>query len=229
MKIALHGYGRMGCAVEAAALARGHEIGAIFDSAHPVDPAELAGADAVIDFSEAEAVDAIVDASCEAKVSLVIGTTGWSHGIDDVRARSAEAGIGVVYSSNFAPGANVAFAVARYMAEMLSSLEGWDAGIEERHHHRKKDAPSGTAIRLAEIVRSGSGQRWDPSIVSSRVGDEPGTHRLFFDSPEEVLEIVHRARSRSGFATGAVIAAERLAGRVGFFRFDELLEMRSLK
>lgn len=209
MKLALHGYGKMGRAVERIAKERGHEIVALVHR-----DSDLKGAEAIIDFSQAAVVGHAVDLACANRVDLVIGTTGWK---DDVKSKIEKAGIGCVYASNFSPGANVVFALARRAGELFSKFPEYAAGIEERHHAQKKDAPSGTALRIAEEVGS------KPPIVSSRVGSEFGLHTLFFDSPDDLVEISHRARSRDGFARGAVLAAELIKGKKGFMRFDELV------
>jgi 4-hydroxy-tetrahydrodipicolinate reductase len=219
MKLALHGYGKMGHAVDAIARQRGHEIVAVLDKAKR----ELNGAEVLIDFSQAGAVDEAVKISCDARIGLVIGTTGWDNRLDEIRRAIEKAGISAVYASNFSPGANVTFALARRAGELLARFPQYAAGMEERHHSQKKDAPSGTALRIAAEVRGGSGGKLEPAIVSSRVGAEVGLHTLFFDSPDDVVEITHRARSRDGFARGAVIAAEMLPGRKGLIRFDELV------
>ena len=209
MKLALHGHGKMGRAVQRIAAERGHEIVAFCHR-----DANLNGAEAIIDFSQAPAVAHAVDLACSNGVNLVIGTTGWK---DDVKSRVEKANIGCVYASNFSPGANVVFALARRAGELFSRFPEYAAGIEERHHAQKKDAPSGTALRIAQEV----GMK--PPIASSRVGSEFGLHTLFFDSPDDLVEITHRARSRDGFARGAVLAAELMRGRKGFIRFDELV------
>ncbi|HUO84667.1 MAG TPA: dihydrodipicolinate reductase C-terminal domain-containing protein, partial [Thermoanaerobaculia bacterium] len=180
-------------------------------------------ADVMIDFSHATALDAVVGAACEAGIPLVIGTTGWTGRLEEIRARCEGAGIAVVHAANFSPGANILFALARRAAELAIRFDGYAAGIEERHHAQKKDAPSGTALRVAGEVRSGSGGRLDPPIAASRVGSEFGLHTLFFDSPDDLIELTHRARGREGFARGAVIAAELLRERTGFFTFEELI------
>ena len=200
----------MGRAVEKIATERGHEIVAFCHR-----DAELNGAEVIIDFSQAAAVAHAVDLACANGVDLVIGTTGWN---EDLRARIEQAKIGCVYASNFSPGANVVFALARRAGELFERFPEYSAGIEERHHAQKKDAPSGTALRIAAEVG-----KMHPPIVSSRVGSEFGLHTLFFDSPDDVIEISHRARSRDGFARGAVLAAEMIRGRKGFIRFDELV------
>jgi 4-hydroxy-tetrahydrodipicolinate reductase len=210
MKIALHGHGKMGQAVERVAQANGHEI---------VDAADRA--DVLIDFSHASALDRVLSIATDNGLDLVIGTTGWNDRIDEVRQRVAN--IGCVYASNFSPGANVVFALARRAGELLVKFPQYAPGMEERHHSQKKDAPSGTAIRIANEVKSGSGGKLDPPIASSRVGSEFGLHTLFFDSPDDLIEISHRARGREGFARGAVVAAELVRGRKGLMTFDELI------
>lgn len=221
MRIAISGSGRMGKEVERAALDRGHEIVAVFDSANPPSAGRLEGADAMIDFSLADALDGIVRAAVDSKTNLVVGTTGWDERRDEIR-RATE-GIGFVWASNFSPGANILFALARRASSLARTFGGFEAGIEERHHSGKVDSPSGTAKRLADAVRVASEGDLDPSISASRVGAEFGLHTLFFDSEDDLVELSHRARSRRGFATGAVIAAERLDGRHGFFTFAELI------
>jgi 4-hydroxy-tetrahydrodipicolinate reductase len=189
---------------------------------HDVVPKPVAGADVLIDFSHASVLDHAVGFACDQKIDLVIGTTGWNDRLDEVRARVEQAGIACVYASNFSPGANAMFALARRAGELFARFPQYAAGMEERHHAQKKDAPSGTALKIASEVKDGSGGKLDPPIVSSRVGAEFGLHTLFFDSPDDLVEISHRARGREGFARGAVIAAERIRGRKGLVRFDEL-------
>ena len=220
MKLALHGYGRMGQAVEKVARERGHEIVAIFDS-HK-SPA-LAGAEVMIDFSVASSMVRAVDTCCSNRIPLVIGTTGWNERLDDVRRKVEKAGIGAVYASNFSPGANVMFALARRAGELFARFPQYATGMEERHHSQKKDSPSGTALRIASEVREGSGGKLEPPIAASRVGSEFGLHTLFFDSADDLVEISHRARGRDGFARGAVMAAEMIGSRKGLIRFDELV------
>lgn len=219
MKLALHGYGKMGHAVERIAKEQGHEVVAFFASSR--EP-ELAGAEVLIDFSQPNAIDHALGVACDNQLDLVIGTTGWNDRLADVKSRIDGAGIGCVYASNFSPGANVLFQLASQAAALFARFPQYAAGIEERHHAQKKDAPSGTALRIASEVREGSGGKVDPTIAASRVGSEFGLHTLFFDSPDDLIEISHRARGRDGFARGAVVAAELIRGRKGLFRFDEL-------
>ena len=220
MKLAIHGYGKMGHTIEKVAKSHGHEVVAVFD----VDrESEMNGAEVLIDFSHASALDHALSLACDNGCGIVIGTTGWNDRLDDVRARLEKAGVGAVYASNFSPGANVTFALARRAGELLARFPQYAAGMEERHHSQKKDAPSGTALRIATEVREGSKGKLDPPIAASRVGSEFGLHTLYFDSPDDLIEISHRARGRDGFAQGAVLAAELIRRRKGFFRFDELV------
>lgn len=220
MKLALHGYGRMGRTIERVAVEAGHEIVCILDEGRR-DP--LGAAEAIIDFSHASALDDALSVACDRGLPLVIGTTGWNGRLTEVRARVEAASIGCVYASNFSPGANVVFALARQAGSLFARFPQYAAGMEERHHSQKKDAPSGTALKIASEVREGSGGAIDPPIAASRVGAEFGLHTLYFDSPDDLVEISHRARGRDGFARGAVVAAEMIRGRSGFFRFDELV------
>jgi 4-hydroxy-tetrahydrodipicolinate reductase len=220
MKIALHGYGKMGQTIERVAKAAGHEVVSIFD----VDRDEpLNGAEVLIDFSHASALDRAVGIACDNGIDIVIGTTGWNDRIEDVRGRIEQSKTGGVYASNFSPGANVVFALARRAGELFERFPQYAAGMEERHHSQKKDAPSGTALRIAAEVKGGSGGKLDPAIAASRVGSEFGLHTLFFDSADDLIEISHRARGREGFARGAVVAAELVRGRKGLLKFDELI------
>jgi len=220
VKLALHGYGKMGRTIEKVAREAGHDVVCIFDVDRN-DP--IAGAEVLIDFSHAGALDHALGIAIENKLDMVIGTTGWNDRMDDVRKRVDGAGIGCVYASNFSPGANVTFALARRAGELFAKFPQYAAGMEERHHSQKLDAPSGTAIRIANEVKDGSGGKLDPPIAASRVGAEFGLHTIFFDSTDDLIEISHRARGRDGFARGAVLAAELVRGRKGLIRFDELV------
>jgi 4-hydroxy-tetrahydrodipicolinate reductase len=222
MKIAIHGYGKMGKTIEKVAIESGHQVVSILDG-HAGERQELGGAEVMIDFSHADALDETLDLACDHKIGLVIGTTGWNDRLAEVKERVESAGIGCVYASNFSPGANVVFGLAQRAGELVAHFPQYEAAMEERHHSQKKDAPSGTALRIAGAVKAGSDSKLDPPIVSSRAGSEFGLHTLFFDSPDDLIEISHRARGREGFARGAVMAAALLRGRKGLFRFDELV------
>ena len=218
MKIAIHGYGKMGKTIERVAREMGHDVVCILDVDRndPID-----GAEVLIDFSHASALDHALGVAIENNLNMVIGTTGWNERVEDIRKRVDGAGIACVYASNFSPGANVMFALARRAGELFARFPQYAAGMEERHHSQKKDAPSGTALKIASEVKEGSEGKLDPPIAASRVGAEFGLHTLFFDSPDDLVEISHRARGREGFARGAVFAAERIGERKGLVRFDE--------
>jgi len=215
----------MGQAVERLAGERGHEIVAIATSRNPFGSLPD-GTDVIIDFSHAASIGNLVDFAMANRLNLVTGTTGWDRERGAIEKRCCESGIGVVHAANFSPGANVLFALAREAAHLFSCFPGYESGIEERHHSKKRDAPSGTAIGLADAV-AGEAERSRPAIASSRVGSEYGLHTLFFDSPDDLVEISHRARSRDGFARGALLAAEMVKGRKGFFSFEELIALQS--
>ena len=220
MRIAIHGYGKMGKTIEKVALENGHEIAAIYD----IDrESPINGSEVLIDFSHAGALDHALQLAASNRIPLVIGTTGWNERLSDVRGKIEKAGIGAVYASNFSPGANVMFALARRAGELFARFPQYAAGMVERHHSQKRDAPSGTAIRIASEVKEGSGGKLEPAIVASRVGSEFGLHTVFFDSADDLIEISHRARGRDGFARGAVLAAGLIRGKRGLFRFDELV------
>jgi 4-hydroxy-tetrahydrodipicolinate reductase len=225
VKIAVHGYGRMGKAVEKVARERGHEIAAIFSSSSPATAEQLADVDVVIDFSNRAALDGLIGAVRGTGAALVIGTTGWDDRAGAIEAACREAGTAMVHASNFSPGANILFYLARAAAKRFASVSGYQAGIEERHHAKKVDAPSGTALRLKGEVVEGSDGAFDPPVAASRVGAEFGLHTLFFDSQDDLVEITHRARNRDGFARGAVLAAERIQGMSGVYRFEQLLQV----
>lgn len=223
MRIAIHGYGRMGRSVERLAVPMGHEVGIVFDQSKPITAGSLSGIDAVIDFSHASAVGSVVEACCKAKVNLVTGTTGWDDEIEAAVSAVREAGIAMVHAANFSPGATILFALARQAGRLAAAFGGFEMGIEERHHSMKKDAPSGTALRLAGEARAAAGGKVEIPIAASRVGHEFGLHTLFLDSEDDLVELSHRARSRDGFARGAIIAAGKLEGRTGAFTFEELV------
>jgi len=237
MEIALIGYGKMGKEVEAVAKAGGHNVVAIFDAdkVMTVDALKASGAKVAIDFTQPNAVVTNVRVCAKAGVSVVIGTTGWEESLDKVRKMADEAGIGVIVGSNFSVGVNLFLEIVR-QASLLINPAGYDVYILEAHHRTKKDFPSGTALRLSEAVVSGIKAKSKVSselkkgdavpadtlmISSIRAGAITGTHTVGFESEEDTIELTHRAKSRVGFATGSVRAAEWIAGQKGFYRFEE--------
>ena len=227
----------MGHEIEAVALAADHEIVGRFDVNSPPTAGGLntANADVAIDFSQPDAVEKNAKLVLASKLPLVIGTTGWEKSRDAIRDEAERSGVGCIYASNFSIGVNLFLQVAKHAAELYDRA-GYDAFITEAHHRAKKDFPSGTALRLAEEVlaamkskskivselEQGNAIAPDALHISSiRSGAIPGTHTLGFESAEDSIEITHRARSRRGFAVGAVKAAEWIVGKKGFYRFEE--------
>ena len=237
MKLALAGYGKMGHEVEAAAKSRGHEIVGIFDLDKLLSPEALKSQspDAVIDFTQPDTVVTNVRVCTKAKIPMVIGTTGWDADLGKVRKMVDEAGIGCIIGSNYSIGVNLFLKIVASASRLLSVAD-YDVYITEAHHRTKKDFPSGTALRISEAVLSGFTSKSKvvsqlkqgeaPSaesilISSIRAGAITGTHTVGFDSEEDSIELTHRAKSRRGFALGAIHAAEWIARKKGFYRFEE--------
>lgn len=227
MKIALIGYGAMGRLIETSAENKRHEIFAIVDERDADLSIEklaekLRGADAAIDFSVAEAVKRNVEACLLAGVPLVEGTTGWNAERDAIK-NSVESRDGAFcYGANFSIGVNLFYKIAEYASELVAKFEDYEAFIEEQHHSRKRDAPSGTALKLKEIVARNIEK--DFSVCSTRAGAIPGTHRVGFDADADQILLEHAARTRGGFASGALLAAEWIVDKKGFFEFTDVLE-----
>jgi len=225
MKIALFGHGAMGRVLEESARASGHEVGAIITSANVGEAARLLpGHAVVIDFSAPNAVPAHVEAAAAAGVPLVEGTTGWQG--DEARVRKVVDGRGtaLVYGANFSIGMNLFYRIVAAAARRFRGA-GYDPFIEEAHHARKRDAPSGTALALATILSQELGSEGESvPIASTRAGHIPGTHRVGFDSAADQVLLVHTAKSRVGFAAGALLAARWIVGRRGMYAFADVLD-----
>ena len=223
MKLALFGYGKMGRMVEQAAMREGIDIVCVID---PVagSRGKLSDADVCADFTEPSVVIDNIKAAAAARVSMVVGTTGWYDRLEEAKLLVKESGIGFVYGSNFSVGVNLMFKITGHAAELFSHFPSHDPFIEEAHHKFKKDAPSGTALSLKRIAEAKYGREIPTS--STRAGYFPGKHIVGFDSEADTLEIIHTARSRAGFAEGALLAARWIAGRKGFYEFSEIIEER---
>ena len=225
MKLALFGRGGMGRVIAERARGAGHEIGRIFDSRDAgQDENEVAtmlrGHDVAIDFSAADAVLKHVIACGRAGIPLVEGTTGWREREGAVREAMAHGGA-MVYAANFSIGANLFLRLVTHAASLLHEFAEYEPFIEEAHHARKRDSPSGTALRLRDILAQGT--RRPISVASTRAGHIPGTHRVGFDSPADQITVEHTARSRDGFAAGVLLAAAWIPGRRGMFTFDDVV------
>lgn len=207
--------------VEQAAVREGDEIVCVMD---PVSGShgKLSDADVCVDFTEPNVVLENVKAAAAARVSMVVGTTGWYDRLEEAKLLVKESGIGFVYGSNFSVGVNLMFKITEHAAELFSHFPSHDPFIEEAHHKFKKDAPSGTALSLKRIAEAKYSREIPTS--STRAGFFPGKHIVGFDSEADTLEIIHTARSRAGFAEGAVLAARWIAGRTGFFEFSQIID-----
>jgi len=222
MKILLLGRGKTGSLVADVARHRAHAVEVLCSADNPHASAltsdRLASVDVVIDFTTPHAVLQNIRACMSSKKNMIVGTTGWYGELQKVRRMVEESEAGFLYGSNFSIGVNLFFDVAR--AAALALQHDYSGQIFERHHAQKKDAPSGTAITLEELVREASGAELE--IISFREGDVVGMHELVLDSPADTIYVCHDAKSRRGFAEGAVRAAEWLAGKTGFFDFKDV-------
>ncbi len=232
MNIALLGYGKMGKLIEKTALERGHKIVAIKDIESPIQDYDQV--DVAIDFSTPEiAADNILE-GLQNGVPVISGTTGWLDRYKEVAETSENSGVAFLYASNFSLGVNVFFALNSYLARLMGPLDQYKVSMEETHHIHKLDAPSGTAITLAEgIIEHTAYENWDSEesehhtipIKSERRGEVPGTHLIQYSSEVDDIEIKHTAHSRAGFALGAVVAAEWIIGKKGVYSMADVLNL----
>jgi 4-hydroxy-tetrahydrodipicolinate reductase len=217
----------MGKLVQRLATEAGHEV-AVAPSLRGADRSVAAladfikGHDVAVDFSVADAVGTNVHACMEAGVPLVEGTTGWKDWEEEIR-RIVEEKVGAfVYGANFSVGVNLFYLIAEQAAKLFGPITEYDFFIEEAHHKRKRDAPSGTALVLKDLAEKASGR--NIPVSSTRAGYIPGTHTIAFDSIADQITLTHTARSREGFARGAILAAEWIKGRKGFYEFSKVIE-----
>ncbi len=243
MKIALVGYGKMGHMLEQSALSYGHEVVTTIDVAAPDAKVKLAagdgaalaeavrssGADGIIEFSHPSAVIGNILALLPTRVPLVVGTTGWTDRESEVSALAAKTGGTLVRSANFSIGVNLFYKIVQEASAFVSNFTEYDVAVWEMHHNQKADSPSGTALEIARRVMAGNNRKTEMvtdafherpktnelHVSSTRCGSVPGTHTVFFDSSADTIELTHTARSRQGFANGAVHALERLVEMLG--------------
>jgi len=238
MKIALIGYGKMGKAIETVALSRGHEIILKITSSNrnELNPAELSKADVAIEFTNPDSAFQNLVECFTSGTPVVCGSTGWMHQLDEVEKMVKEKDAALLYASNFSVGVNIFFEVNRRLASLISDHPEYSPAILEIHHTAKKDAPSGTAITLAEqIIEEIPGKKkWvdhvsaeptDIPVLSERTDPAPGTHHVKYSSSVDDIEIIHTAHNREGFAVGAVLAAEYLAGKKGIHTMKDVLKL----
>ena len=227
MKIAIVGYGKMGRMIEALAAPRGVEVALKLDEFNNanfegITPENFKGIDAAIEFSTPASVVGNVERISRLGVNTVIGTTGWHNQIDRVRGIVESSGTGAVWSPNFSIGVNVFFRVVNEAAKLLAREPEYEAWAWEIHHSAKKDAPSGTLLKLVDEMKKAGYER-PIDVGSNRAGAIPGTHEIGFDSAADTITLRHTARSREGFALGAIKAAQWVAGKKGFFEFSQVL------
>jgi len=240
VKVALVGYGKMGRAIEDVALEEGHDVVARLGREDPVTPESLRGADVAFEFTRPEAAPKNATALARAGVDQVVGTTGWTDRMEGVREVVEDAGTGMVWAPNFSLGVQLVFRLARQLGRLVEGVAGvepYDVHVHEAHHRHKVDHPSGTARRLAEVlVRELSAKEgWirgpgegapDPAsllVTSTRAGEIAGTHVVGVEGRDDRVELRHEAKGRSGFARGALAAAEWIHGRRGVHDIDAML------
>lgn len=243
MKIAIIGYGRMGREIERIALERKHELVRIDPHSEDADFREiskdpLSGVDVAIDFTHPSVAVENISKISALGVDLVVGTTGWYDRMDEVTKIVKENGTGLIWSGNFSLGVNVLFRLAREAGRIINHIPGYDVAVHEYHHNRKADSPSGTAEMLGDIlldtverkktlVREKLDRPPEPEelhVSSTRCGSIPGIHSVMLDSEADSIELKHTARTRAGFALGAVMAAEFIKGRKGMHDINALMD-----
>ncbi len=227
MKIALISCGAMGKLIKTLAENKNYEIPVVIVESNANLSGErlaerLKGVNAAIDFSIAEAVKRNVEACVLAEVPLVEGTTGWNSEREEIKKLVEEKNGAFVFGANFSIGVNLFYKIADYASELVSKFEDYEAFIEEQHHSRKRDVPSGTALKLKEIVAKNIEK--DFSVSATRAGSIPGTHRVGFDGSADQILLEHTSRSREGFASGAILAAEWIVERRGFWEFTDVVD-----
>lgn len=235
MKIILLGYGKMGKEIEKIALERNHQIVLKVDenNASSITPSDLKNADAAIEFSTPHTVIGNIKKCFEAKLPIVVGTTGWYDKFDEIKKDCISGNNALFHATNFSLGVNLFFKVNRYLAEIMNNFPAYEVSMEEIHHIHKLDKPSGTAITLANQILEKINRKKNWSIENNKVdtlfikdireGEVPGTHIIKYTSDIDDIEIMHKAHNRKGFAVGSVLAAEFIAGKTGVYSMDDLV------
>jgi 4-hydroxy-tetrahydrodipicolinate reductase len=244
MKLALLGYGKMGHIIEQIAIDRGHQIVLRIDALNPEDltAENLRKADVAIDFSTPDTVVGHIDACFKADVPVIVGTTGWYGQISEIESRCIAGNNSMLYGSNFSVGVNVFFHVNKILASIMNRYSQYEVQVEEIHHTQKLDSPSGTAITIAEGIVGQLDRKteWvnqlmaeDSELVvkpdqllieSHRIEQVPGTHTVIYSSEVDEIELKHTAHSRTGFGLGAVLGAEWITGRKGFYNVSDMFD-----
>ncbi len=240
MNITLIGYGKMGKAIEEIAIERGHTIVNCVTSAQPLSNIDLSTTDVAIEFTKPELAVDHIQKCIEQHVSVVVGTTGWNERLEEVKTLVQQKNGSLLHASNFSIGVNIFFEINKKLAALMSGHYDYTAELEEIHHLQKLDAPSGTAITLANGILENNqdyvswvlGEEIPPhtnanqlSVTSYRKPDVPGTHAIRYTSEIDTITIAHEAHNRKGFALGAVIAAEWIVGKKGVFTMNNVLNL----
>ena len=236
MNIALIGYGKMGKAIEVIAVERGHTVGLKIDISNldQFTAANLQQCDVAIEFTGPETAAENITRCVDAGVPIVCGSTGWLHQLETVTHHCKEVDGALLYASNFSIGVNLFFELNQHLARLMNNYPAYDVSIEEIHHTQKKDAPSGTAISIADQILEINSQKkkWvnqlaatpeELSIISKRIDPAAGTHSVKYSSLVDDIEIIHTAHNRQGFATGAVLAAEFIQHKKGIYGMKDVL------
>ena len=232
MKIALLGYGKMGKEIEKLSKKRGHEIVAIIDK--NFSKGEISNADVSINFSTPKAAKENILNSLKLNIPVVSGTTGWLEDINTITNFCKKNNGAFLYSSNFSIGVNIFFKMSDILSKLMNEYNDYEASIEETHHTKKIDSPSGTAITLAEkIIDNSNYKSWtlnenkhdELPIKVNRIGDVKGNHIVKYNSSIDTIKIEHDAKSREGFALGSIIASEWIIGKTGVFSFNDVLKI----
>lgn len=237
MKAAIIGYGKMGREIEKLLLERGHEVALIIDleNRHELDAEHLCGVDVALEFTTPATAYENLEKCLACRVPVVSGTTGWTERLKELEERCQANGGALFYASNFSLGVNLLFRLNRQLAQLMNRFGHYEVSIEEVHHTQKKDAPSGTAITLAEGIIAELDRKtgWvnEPQVESNKIaitsvreGMIPGIHTISYESADDKLELRHEIKNRRTLAEGAVVAAEFLCGKEGVYTMDDLLK-----
>ena len=233
MKIALLGYGKMGKVIEKIALSRGHGVPLKIDK--DSTPFDITTVDVAINFSTPDSAVENIRLALENNIPVISGTTGWLSEMESIKNVCAAHNGAFIYASNFSLGVNIFFELNKHLAKMMKNLKDYQVDLEEIHHTQKEDAPSGTAITLAEgVLEHSAHDSWELmplkdtntlAITAKRIDDVPGTHTVNYNSEVDTISIKHTAHNREGFGLGAVVAAEWIVGKTGVFTMNDVLNI----
>jgi len=229
MNIAIIGYGKMGHIIEKIALDKGITVKAKIDpvaddATHKeINQESLKDVDVCIEFTAPDVAIENIKKIASLKKNIVVGTTAWYDKIEEAKKAVEENNIGLIYAPNFSVGVNMFFRLTKEISRMMDSFKDYKVSMTEAHHIHKKDAPSGTAKKIAEIIKENSNRIDDVKIESIREGEIPGTHTVNFESYADIIKLEHEAKGREGFAVGAVMAAEWIKDKKGFYSIEDMM------